>query len=93
MAVQPFVGLWPLFSYLIVYTVGRTPWTGISRRRAAASTYRAAQTQNKRTLTSMPQMGFERTTSVFERAKSIDALDSAATVIDFIFTCRYETPH
>jgi hypothetical protein len=30
MAIQPFVGLWPLFffSFLIVYTMGRTPWTG-----------------------------------------------------------------
>jgi hypothetical protein len=29
-AVQPFVGPWPLFSFLILYTVGRTPCTGIS---------------------------------------------------------------
>jgi hypothetical protein len=27
MALQPFVGPWPLFSFLILYTVGRTPWT------------------------------------------------------------------
>jgi hypothetical protein len=25
---SPFVGPWPLFSFLIFYTVGRTPWTG-----------------------------------------------------------------
>jgi hypothetical protein len=25
---QPFVGHWPLFSFLISYTVCRTPWTG-----------------------------------------------------------------
>jgi hypothetical protein len=28
MALQPFVGPWPLFSFLILYTVGRAPWTG-----------------------------------------------------------------
>jgi hypothetical protein len=28
MALQPFVGSWPLFSFLILYTLGRTPWMG-----------------------------------------------------------------
>jgi hypothetical protein len=28
MALQPFVGPWPLFGFLILHTVGRTPWTG-----------------------------------------------------------------
>jgi hypothetical protein len=28
MALQPFVGPCPLFNFLILYTVGRTPWTG-----------------------------------------------------------------
>jgi hypothetical protein len=28
MALQPFFGPWTLFSFLIFYTVGRTPWTG-----------------------------------------------------------------
>jgi hypothetical protein len=27
-AVQPFVGPWPLFGFLTLNTVGRTPWTG-----------------------------------------------------------------
>jgi hypothetical protein len=27
MAVQPFVGPWPLFNFLILYTFGKTPWT------------------------------------------------------------------
>jgi hypothetical protein len=30
MALQLFTGPWPFFSFLILYTVGRTPWTGIS---------------------------------------------------------------
>jgi hypothetical protein len=29
-ALQPFVGPWPLFQFLNLYTVGRTSWTGIS---------------------------------------------------------------
>jgi hypothetical protein len=28
MALQHFVGPWSLFSFLIIYTVGKTPWTG-----------------------------------------------------------------
>jgi hypothetical protein len=39
------------------------------------------KTQNKRTQTSMPRVGFEPTTPVFERAKTDHALDGAATVI------------
>jgi hypothetical protein len=29
-ALEPFVGPWLLFQFLNLYTVGRTPWTGIS---------------------------------------------------------------
>jgi hypothetical protein len=35
--------------------------------------------ENKRTQTSMPQVGFEPTAAVFERAKTVHALDRAAT--------------
>jgi hypothetical protein len=28
MALQSFVGPWPLFQFLNLYTAGRTPWTG-----------------------------------------------------------------
>jgi hypothetical protein len=42
-------------------------------------THRTTQTQNKRTQTSMPRVGFEPTTPVFERAKTVHALDRAAT--------------
>jgi hypothetical protein len=43
--------------------------------------HRTAQTQNKRTQTSMPQVRFEPTTPVFKRAKTVHDLDRAATVI------------
>jgi hypothetical protein len=43
-------------------------------------THRTTQTQNERTQTSISRAGFEPTTPVFERAKTIHALDRAATV-------------
>jgi hypothetical protein len=44
-------------------------------------THRITQTQNKRTRTSMPKVGFKPTIPVFERAKTVHALDHPATVI------------
>jgi hypothetical protein len=44
-------------------------------------TYRATQTQNKRTQIPMLRVGFEPTTPVFERAETVLALDRAATGI------------
>jgi hypothetical protein len=43
--------------------------------------HRTAKTQNKRTQASMPQVGFELTILVFEGAKTVHALDGAATGI------------
>jgi hypothetical protein len=43
--------------------------------------HRTAQTHNKLTQTPMPQVGFEPTMPVLERAKTVYALDHAATVI------------
>jgi hypothetical protein len=72
---SPLLDLGPLFSCLIFYTVSRTPWTGDQ------PVHRTAQTQNKRTQTSMPQVGFEPMIPVFDRAKIVHVLDRAATVI------------
>jgi hypothetical protein len=44
-----------------------------------------AQTQNKRTHTQIPQVEFETTIPVFERAKAVLALDCAATEIGRYF--------
>jgi hypothetical protein len=49
MALQPSVGPWPFFSFLILYTVGRTPWTGDRPVARPLPTHRTTQTQNKRT--------------------------------------------
>jgi hypothetical protein len=66
-----------LFQFLDLFTVGRTPWTSGHPVTRPLSTYRTPQTQNKRTQTSMPQMEFERTIPVFERAKTVHALGQA----------------
>jgi hypothetical protein len=82
MALQPFVGHWPLFQFLdLMHTVGRTPWTGDQPVTRPLPVHRRAQTQNKRTQTSMSQVGFEPTISVSELAKTVHILDRAAAVI------------
>jgi hypothetical protein len=80
-ALQPFVGPWPLFLFLDPFTqsvefLGR----GISPSQGRYP-HRTAQTQNKRIQASMPRMGFETTIPVFERAKTVHASDSVAALI------------
>jgi hypothetical protein len=81
MALQPFVGTWPLFQFLNLYTVGIIPWTGDQSVARALPTHRTTQTQNKSKQISMPRVGFEPTTPVFERTKIFHALDRTTTVI------------
>jgi hypothetical protein len=50
MPLQPFVGPWPLLQYHnLLYTDGRTPWTGDQPVARPLPTRRATQTQNKQT--------------------------------------------
>jgi hypothetical protein len=72
---------WPFFPFLNLYTVGRTPWTGDQPVARPLPTQRTTQTQNKHTQTSMPRVGYEPMIPVFERAKTLYALDRAAIVI------------
>jgi hypothetical protein len=81
MALKPFVGPWQIFSFLIFYTIGRLFRRGISLSLGRYLHKRTTQTQNKQTQTSMPQVGFELTIPVFDRAKTVHALAHAATVI------------
>jgi hypothetical protein len=74
-------GPWPHFQFINLYTVSRTSWTGDQPVARPLPTHRATQTQNKRTQTSMPRVGFEPTIPVFEWAKTVHALDRASTVI------------
>jgi hypothetical protein len=87
MALQPFVGTRPLFQFiLIIYTVFRTPWTGDQPVARPLPTQRTTQTQNKKHTIqiSMHWVGIEATIPAFERAKTVHALDCAATVIMYI---------
>jgi hypothetical protein len=68
-------------SILILYTVGRTPWTGDQPVAKPLPTHRTIKTQNKFTQISMPRVGFEPMIPAFERAKTVHALDRAVTVI------------
>jgi hypothetical protein len=54
---------------------------GISPSRGV---HRTTQTQIKHTQPSIPRMEFEPTTPLFERAKTVGALDHAATVIGLL---------
>jgi hypothetical protein len=71
------------YNFLILYTVGKTPWTGDQPVARPLPTHRTTQTQNKRTQTSMPRVGFETKLPAFEWAKTVQALDRAATVIGY----------
>jgi hypothetical protein len=47
MALQPFVGPWPLLQFrTLLYTVGRTPWTSDQPVARPLPTHRTTQTQN-----------------------------------------------
>jgi hypothetical protein len=77
------------FIFLILYTVGRTPWTEDQPVARRLPTHRRTQTQNKLTQTSIPWVGYEPTILVFELTKTVHALDRAATVIGS-FMHRYQ---
>jgi hypothetical protein len=78
------------FSYLILYTVDRTPWTGDQPVAGTLPTHRTTQTQNKRAQISMPWVGFEPTILACERARAVHTLDSVATVIGYHVCLRTE---
>jgi hypothetical protein len=83
MALQPFVGPWPLLQFRnIFYTDGRTPRTSDQPVVGPLPTHRTTETQTF--------MGFEPTISAFERAKTVHALDRAATVISLITSYRWQ---
>jgi hypothetical protein len=82
------VDLGRLFTSLILYTVGRTPWTGDQSVARPLTTHRTTQGQNKRTQISMPWVGFEPTIPLFERAMRVRALDRAATVFGKRWQCH-----
>jgi hypothetical protein len=75
-------GAWPLLQFCnLFYTDGRTLWTSDQPVARPLPTHRTTQTQNKRKQISLPWVEFEPTISVFERARTVHALNLAATVI------------
>jgi hypothetical protein len=74
---KPFVSL----QFRYHRTVGMTLWTGDQPVERPIPT----QTQNKCIHTSMTWVGFEPTISIFERAKTVHALDD--TPVTVIGTC------
>jgi hypothetical protein len=87
MALQPLWTLAAFFSFVILYTDVTTSWAGDQSVARPLPAHRTSRTQNKRTRTSMHRVGFESTTPVFERTKTVHALDRAATVIGFLVRC------
>jgi hypothetical protein len=67
---------------LILYAVGRTPWTGDQPVARPLPT----QITTQRTQSSMPRVGFGPKIPAFEREKTVHVLDRAATVIGTIDT-------
>jgi hypothetical protein len=70
-----------LFSFVILYRVGRNPRMGDQPVARPLPTQRTTETQNKHKQTSMPRVGFESTIPMFERAKTLHALDRATIAI------------
>jgi hypothetical protein len=75
-------GLGRLFSFLIFLHSRQDSLDGGSaRRKAATCTQDSTQTQNKHIQISTPCVRFQPTIPAFQRAKTVHALHSAATVI------------
>jgi hypothetical protein len=83
------------FCFLILYTVGRTPWR---RDKTVPIThcelvvnYSALPNTNRLNTkrTSMPWVGYEPTIPVFERAKTVHALDGTDTIFFFCACCSH----
>jgi hypothetical protein len=82
MALQPFVGPWPLLQFRNrFHTNGRTPWTGDQPVARPLPIHRTTHTQP-----SIPRVGFEPTIPMFGRGKKVHAFDLAATVAGAV-TC------
>jgi hypothetical protein len=81
LALQPFIGPWRFFSvsWSCTQSVGLLEqWISPSQGRYLRT---GQHKQNERTQTSMSQVGFEPTISVFKWAMTVHALDRAAAVI------------
>jgi hypothetical protein len=90
MAAQLFVGPWPIFQFLDLYTDSRTPSMVDQPVANRIPTHRTAQTQNKHTQTFMSQVRFKPMITVFEHVKTVHALNRAVTMISNPSNCHPE---
>jgi hypothetical protein len=81
MALRPFVGPWPLFSFLIFYTASRR-LLGQGFSPSQGRYLHIGQHKHRKNAHRYP---FEPTIPVFEWAKTVHALDGTATVIGDLF--------
>jgi hypothetical protein len=81
MALQPGVGPWPIFQFLNPVHSRQDSLEGGSAHRKAITYTQDNTNTNEYTQTCTPRVGSELTTPVFERGKTVDALDRSATVI------------
>jgi hypothetical protein len=78
---SPLLDLGRFFKLLILCTICRAPWTVDQPVASPLPAHRTAQTQNTRTQTSLPLVGFEPTITAFERPETVHASECGATVI------------
>jgi hypothetical protein len=86
---SPLLGFGRFFSILILYRVGRTPWTGEQPVARPLPAHRTTQTQNKCTQYRHPCLEWDSNPRS-QRAKTIHALDRGATVIGSTNLTRLE---
>jgi hypothetical protein len=79
-ALHPFVELWPLFNFFILYSLEIIPWTEISPPRVLCL-HTAQHKQKEHTHTSMLIVGFELGTSAFEQSNTVLAVSHTSTVM------------
>jgi hypothetical protein len=77
---SPLLGPSLLFSFVIFFTDGKTPWPSDQPVARPLPTHRRTQPQNKRTQTPMPRMGFEPTIPAFQWTERVHVSERAATV-------------
>jgi hypothetical protein len=92
MALQLLLGTGLFFSSVIIFYTGvRTSWTSDKPVARPLPTHRTTQTHNKR-INKHPCLEWDSKPTIpgFDRAKTVHALDSAATVIGPEITCTQE---
>jgi hypothetical protein len=81
MALSSFVGPWPLFQFLNLYTIGGTPWTADQPLARPLPIHRTTQTQNNAHRHPYLEWDSKPTISALKRVKTVHALGCVATKI------------